>query len=91
VNVRTVRRVPPSIPVAARAIIPTMRRTITHPSGAEYIEIEVDPPGGATTLVLRLGDWTGRVDVAVGAAQDDAGEQHLVEVSAFEVPSGEGG
>ena len=67
-----------------------MSRTISlHDSGAEYIEIKVDPPGGATTLLLRVGEWTARLDVVAGIVDDGpTAGQRVVEVAAFELPDG---
>jgi len=68
-----------------------MSNTIKHhdASGADYVEIQVEPPGGAGTLLLRMGDWTARLDLAVGLGQTESGSvQHVIEVAAFEVPDG---
>jgi len=57
-----------------------------HSSGAEFIEVEFEAPGGATTLLIRVGDWTARLDVVAGCGEDAS--EHVMEVSAFEVPDG---
>ena len=64
-----------------------MATTETHASGAEYVEVESDPPGGAPTLLFRVGEWTARLDVVVEVDGEDGGER-VVEVAAYEVASG---